>query len=62
MIREVMLYAAHTLEAIVVEPKHIRMVVAHVSGASVHLAPIHLPGVGNDIQIVLRDVGGDIGV
>lgn len=55
-----MLRAAHTLKIFVVEPIHIRMGVAWVSGSAIDVTTIHRPEVRDDVNVSFCDVRGDV--
>jgi hypothetical protein len=51
---------SHAFKRLLVQPIHIRMGVARVSSSTIDLPPIHLPQVGNDIDIGFGDITSDI--
>jgi hypothetical protein len=57
-----MLGASHTLEVLVVEPIDVRMRIPRVPSTAIHLPTVHDPEVRDDINIGLRNIGGDIRV
>jgi hypothetical protein len=59
---EGMLRASDALEILIVEPIHIRMGIPRVPSSAIDLPTVHDPEVRDDINIGLRNIGGDVRV
>ena len=54
--------ASHALKILIVEPIHIRVGIPRVPSSAIDLPTVHDPEIRNDINIVLRNIGGDVRV
>ena len=57
-----MLRASDTLEILIVEPIDVCMRIPRVPSSAIDLPSVHDPEVRNDINIGLRNIGGDVRV
>jgi len=60
LIRKTVFGEAHAVEILRVEPIHLSMRIPRITRSPIHLVPVNRPEIGDNIQIVLRDVATTI--
>jgi len=60
MVFRIVFGKTYALQILVVEPVHIRMSEPGIARPAVDLAPVHIPQVRHDVNVVLGNVGADV--
>jgi hypothetical protein len=60
MIRKIVFRTSHSLQILIIEPIHICVRIPRITRSPIHVSPVHLPEIRDDINVVFRDVGSNI--